>query len=169
MQKNLTAFFATKDDLLQLIGCLTGVRPLQFVVGGLFDSSTIQSMLVLSNPDPTINYLVADRDLVIQVRVVSQRNGNQKFAIDQFMNPKTIALRAGGLIEDHCLIAGQVGTTNDDQISLGLYKWFSTEMRKRFSKIKSYYVGAEALRLLDSGVRLTHNPKAPPLYDLTRT
>jgi len=169
MSKNLTPFFATEKDLSQLLKHVVAARSLQFVAGGLFDSPTLQSMPFLSKPDPTTNYLVAERDLTIEVRAIIQKSGGQKFAVDQLANPKTIAIRPGGLIDEHCLIAGQVGTASDDQTARNLFKLFTSEMRKRFFKIKSYYVGEEAAQLLDNGVRLTTNPKSQVLYDLTRS
>jgi len=168
MTKNSLPFFATENDLSKLLTNVVRVRPLQFVVCGLSDTSIVQSMPSLLKSSPRTNYLIADRDLVIEVRVVPQKGGGQKYAVDQQSNPKTIVFCPGGMIEDRCLLAGQIGTISNTQTSLEFFKLFSSEMSKQFSKIKSYYVGEEATRLLDNGVRLTGNPKSPVLYDLTR-
>ncbi|HEY5814162.1 MAG TPA: hypothetical protein VIT23_16085 [Terrimicrobiaceae bacterium] len=116
-----------------------------------------------------MNYLIAEQDASIEVRPVPQRDGGQKFAIDQLVNPGTVALRPGGLIEQGGLVAGQKGTSSDKPASLSLYKLIVDHMRKNFSKVKSYYLGTDASRLLDEGVRLTANPKSPVLYDLRRS
>src|SRR5947209_3009876 len=110
MSKNLSPFLATKNDLAKLLGHVMTVRSLQFVMCGLFDSPYVQSVPSVSMSDPATNYLVADRDLVVELRAVPQRNGRQKFAVDQLANPKTIVLRSGGLTEKRCLVAGQFGT-----------------------------------------------------------
>lgn len=167
MQNKVTPFFATDNDLMRFISQVTCMRQLQFVIGGLFDSPIIHHWAPPTKIDPTANYLIAHRDLVIEARSVPQRQGGQKFAIDQFINPRTIVLRAGGMIKE-CLIAGQFGTSTDDQTSDDLYRLFSSEIRKQFAKVKSYYLGKEASLLLDEGVRLTTNPKSPPIYDLSR-
>ena len=39
---------------------------------------------------------------------------------------------------------------------------------KYFKKIKSYYVGPDAARLLDEGCRLCPTEKSTPEYDLSR-
>jgi len=168
MKQNITPFFATESDLAQLIDRIQTVRPLQFVTGGLSDLAAVHASPLLSKPDPASNYLVADRDLVIVVRGVPQRDGRRKYAIDQLVNRKTIALRPGGLIEKGCLVAGQLGTINEECTSLDLFEMFTSEMQRQFARVKSFYVGQEASNLLDMGVRLAANPRSPRLYDLTR-
>ena len=168
MTKNITPFFATSRDMVELLTRVSLKRDLKFVVSGLFDTQEIQSSTTVSKINSEINYLVADHDLFIETRVVPQRKGGEKFAVDQLANQKTVVLRPGGRIEDSCLVAGQIGTASEDPISLQIYKLFLTEIRSQFNKIKSYYVGPEASCLLDEGVRLTTNPKASKVYDLKR-
>ena len=167
MSKNLTPFFATETDLTAVLDAVGSIRPLQFICVGLSDSESVQSHVRLPKTDPVTNYLIADRALAIQVRDVPQRDGGHKFAIDQVNNPRTIALRPGGMIEAGYLIAGQVGTVSEDRMSVDLYKAVVSEMRSRFITVKSYLVGKEALDLLQSGVRLAATPKSSPTYDLT--
>lgn len=111
-------------------------RALQFVVAGLFDSADVQSqhslvgtvsLGVVGFGDPSLEtrYLVADRDVPIQVRTVPQRRGGIKFAMDQQSNPRTIGFQPAGQFEERCLIAGQAGTVSDHQDSLELLRAFS--------------------------------------------
>jgi hypothetical protein len=111
-------------------------------------------------------YLIADREIRIEVEDVPQRRGGVKYAIDQQANPKTIVITPGGLFGEGCLIAGQIGTASDDTDSIALYELFHREFKSRFKKVKSYLVGAEARALLDKGWRLTSSIKAPIDYDL---
>ena len=55
-----------------------------------------------------------------------------------------------------------------DKDSEVLLKLFSKELRQRFSKVKSYFVGKEARRLFDEGIRLTASVNTPIEYDLKR-
>jgi hypothetical protein len=48
-------------------------------------------------------------------------------------------------------------------------KLFSKEIMQHFTKVKSYYLGNEASRLLNDGMRLTADVRAPAEYDLTRS
>lgn len=179
MSKNQLSFFATKADLDLLLRKLESARQFQYVLTGLFDSpSTVpmQSLLdasslgcvALGDINQSPGYLVAGREISIEVRPVPQRRGGVKYAVDQTANPKTIAFRPGGVFDETCLIAGQVGTASDDSSSLELFQSFSKEIRHQFTKIKSFYVGKEAAALLDKGWRLTANAKSPALYDLKR-
>ena len=177
MAKNQLSFYATKADLESLLRTVESKYLLQFVVTGLFDSPNIGRMQsLLAAPDlghlavGDINhapgYLVASREIRIKVEPVPQRRGGVKYAVDQLANPTTIAFRPGGSFGERCLIAGQVGTTSDNSRSLELFQAFSKEVRNQFAKIKSFYVGKEAGRLLNKGWRLTANAKSPPLFDL---
>jgi hypothetical protein len=91
------------------------------------------------------------------------------FTVDQDMNPTSIVFWPGGLYQDHALICGHIGTISDNAESIDLYESFRTTVLKGFTKIKSYYVGPEALRRLDSGWRLvTISVRSPAEYDLRR-
>jgi hypothetical protein len=166
MAKKITPFFATETDLTQVFAKVMATRFLKFVIAGLFDTPDVKSAFALVNADPKANYLLADHDTVIEIRKVPQRKGGEKFAIDQLVNPKTIVLRAGGIINGNCLLAGQVGTISESPISLEIYKVVVSEIRKQFIHVKDYYVGEEAYKLLKMGARLTANPNAPTSYDL---
>jgi hypothetical protein len=47
-------------------------------------------------------------------------------------------------------------------------KVFKSETKKRFRKIKTFYVGQEAERMLDEGKRLTAAAQSPQWMDLSR-
>lgn len=179
MARNQQSFFATKADMESLLRKIELQRPLQFFETGLFDSprtKQIHSLIGIPNlgllPVGDHNqgpcYLVASQESSIDVRPVPQRRGGIKYAVDQEQNPKTIALRPSGTFGESCLIDGQVGTISDDPSSLELFLLFRKEMRVQFTKVNEFYVGAEAMELLDKGWRLTANEKSPILYDLKR-
>ncbi|MEW6079175.1 MAG: hypothetical protein AB1724_15310 [Thermodesulfobacteriota bacterium] len=168
MAKNLTPFFATENDLNSLLERVSSKRAIQIIPCGLFDAPEIKPSTEVSKLNPGSNYLVADRNLSVEIRAVPQRKGGEKYAVDQLSNQKTVVLRPGGLVDARCLIAGQIGTTIEETTSLEIYKLFVSELRRQFIKIKSYYVGQEASSLLDKGIRLTANPKSPMTYDLVR-
>jgi RHS repeat-associated protein len=74
----------------------------------------------------------------------------------------------GGMLNGERLVAGQVGTATDEKESEEIFALFSKAIRSKFEKIQSYYVGPDAARLLDKGVRLTPGAKSPEAYDLAR-
>lgn len=179
MARNQQSFFATKADLEVLLRQIESERRLQFVETGLFDSPSIEPVnsllgapnlgcLPVGDHNQGPCYLVASREISIDVRPVPQRRGGTKYAVDQEQNRKTIAFRPSGAFGENCLIDGQVGTISDDPSSLELFHLFRKEMRRQFTKVNEFYVGKEAGELLDKGWRLTANAKSPALYDLKR-
>lgn len=158
---------------------LESARRLQFALAGMFDSPNFQSttsllvapnlgIVLVGDANQSPVYLVVSREISIKVRPVPQLNGGSKYAFDQLANPTTITFRPSGSFGELCLISGQLGTTSADPRSLELFKQFSKEIRHRFTKIKSFYIGKEASELLDRGWRLTSNVKSPALFDLSR-
>jgi len=115
------------------------------------------------------SYLVAPRNVAVAARAVPQRKGGVLFALDQMENPSTFVFQPGGIFEQQCLVAGHIGTIHEDPIGKELLQDFSRAVTRGFKKVRSYWVGPEALTLLDSGVRLvTISAKEPSEYDLSR-
>lgn len=179
MAKDHLPFFATREDSAAVLEVIEGQRELQFVRTGLFDSPELDRTLSLARAPglglaPTGNtvleptYLVAARALPIEVRPVEQRKGGTKYAVDQMVNPRTIAFHPGGLFEQGCLISGEVSTASPEPESMELIKLFIKELRKRFTKVNAFYLGPRALELFDQGWRLTPTTRAPREVDLRR-
>ena len=93
--------FATKSDLLLGLQELETARNLKYVLAGLFDEPSYETLHSAneivefgisptgeSNLDPC--YLVMDTDRDLSSREVTQKRGGHKFAIDQLLNPDSI-------------------------------------------------------------------------------
>lgn len=168
MSKKLISFFATHGDLVAVARVVAEIGPVDIVVGGLL---TDPKPVILTDIDDMIAfgaYLVVIHGDPVNLRVVVQREGGQKYAVDQIENPHAIALQTGGRLADQQLIAGQLGTVGNNKRSDELHSLFAGVMKKRYEKIKSYYVGPEAVAMLDSGVRLSATRRSPPTFDLVR-
>jgi hypothetical protein len=159
MQKQIP-LFATEKDLLDILQSGSQKCPIEFVVAGLFDQ---KSQIVRRTFD-----LIFHEATPLAHRAVVQRNGGEKYAIDQIANPHSISLWFGGLHENVRLVASQIGTATNSDKSHELHSLFLALVRQQFELIKSYYVGPEAVKLLDRGIRLTLTAKSPEAYDLTR-
>ena len=109
--------------------------------------------------------LVADITTEIKVREVPQRNGGMLYTFDWLNNPTGFAFQPGGLFEGRCLISGSIGTATGNATSIALCRAFMRAIKQGFEKVKSYYLGPEATRLLEEGMRLTTSIKSPPNYD----
>lgn len=144
------------------------MKPIEFAVMGLFDRS---ELIALDDTDylmPFTSYLVFEKGLSITVRSIPQRSGGIKFAVDPMENIHTMVLHTGGLNDHGRIIAGDISVATGSQAGEGIYSLFAKEIRRKFEKIRSYYVGPEALKLFDNGVRLTPTAKSPEAYDLAR-
>ena len=179
MKRYQVHIFATNADLVALIQKIESKRELQYLKAGLFDAPDLNGRPSLLNDASLgaaligdnaqeIRYLVADRDVRIEVRPVPQHSGGTKYAIDQKVNPKTIVFRPGGVFNKMAVISGDAETISEDPKSLALFQLFSKEIKSQFDKIKSYYVGKAAAQLLGKGWRLTSSVTSPSLYDLTK-
>ena len=171
-------FYATQNDLFDLLGSLSAPGNLAVTESGLFEHPEVRTSALeqaehlgiseSGNHVTDKTYLIHKVAETIDVREIPQRRGGVRYSVDQQMNPHTVGLRAGGTFGENVVISGQLGLGTGDPRSDELAKLLLREMKKRFTKIKSYYVGAEALSLFDSGARLTINFAAPPEYDLAR-
>jgi hypothetical protein len=173
----LVPFFAADGDLKEVAAAIEARQRLQYVVAGLFDTpelsiagsvKAIESFGIAQTGDQAQerSYLVVPANRQINVREVPQRRGGVKYAIDQVQNPATVVMRPGGRFGDVAVIAGQIGTAADDVSALELFKLFEREIKRRFSRVKSHYVGPSAKALMESGARLTMSVRSPAEYDL---
>lgn len=177
MKKTQLSFFATKNDLLDVLetvafktsfcfACLDDNRTSTEVYQSVADIDDL-SIATFGDQNKEKTYLLIDPEKKPNVRSVEQRNGGTKNFFDQRSHPESVFIRPGGVYKNfECIVAGQIGTISQEQWSESLYKLLSATLRKQFTKVKSYYVGAEALEKLEQGVRLTANMKSPIEYDL---
>lgn len=169
MPSNITPFFATQEDIIKLFEQVSRRQKLKFSETGLFDSQTNNGYIAIPTSSPARFYLISLFDEPIKSIPIPQRDGTRKFSIDQDSNVNTVAIKLCVVISDEkCLLSGQVGTISKSSVSKLLYNSISKEMKKNFIQIKSFLVGPEAVRMLDSGYRLSSYPKADPMYDLSR-
>jgi len=178
MHKNQISFFATRNDLLSLLSDVDSSTPFEFshqdvdglvVVNDSADDLENLGVMLVGDQNAGQNYFLIDPGERPATRLVEQRNGKVRIIFDQRSYPKSVMLRSGGLLDgSNTIIAGQIGTVSDNLWSISLFKTFHLSVKKRFAKIKSYYVGNEAATMLDNGYRLTTNIKSPIEYDLHR-
>lgn len=113
-------FFATYNDIANVLQQFEAQQSVMYVLAGLFDRNcpqyfetykVINSLSVSPDGDPNRipGYLVVDPLHKILVREVPQKDGGQKFAIDQYLNPETLYFQSGGLFADKIIVPGRIG------------------------------------------------------------
>lgn len=176
MSKSLN-FFATEADIKLVLIELESVVPVKYVRAGMSDNPDIETYssateiprLGLANsPDQSQCdiFLILPVDIRVNVRAIEQRKGGVRFAVDQLKNPASLALRPGGVFDECCVIAGQIGTCTNNPNSIEMMRLATRLTRKHFERIHSYFVGPKARELMEQGFRLTADARMPKEYDL---
>jgi len=91
-----------------------------------------------------------------------------RYVFDQLLNPESVTFSPGGFWGENILLHGRFATVSTATFSLELMKLLGAAVRKRFGKIKAFYVGEEAMKMLDNGTRLTIAAQSPRTLDLSR-
>ena len=114
-------------------------------------------------------YLVYEPDVSIEARVIDESSGIRSYRIDQLINPDTISFSPGGIWKREIALYGRVATVSASfsESAKLLMRRFQSAIRKRFVRLKAYYVAPKALELLKSGKRFTIAEQSPREFDLT--
>lgn len=176
-QKHL---FAVKADLEAGIRHAESGMTLKYVLAGMSDSPDFHvyeslfdyEQLGANTYGDHIRgdcFLVLHKSEKVNAEKVPQRRGGAKYVVYQDKNPHSITFQPGGIYDPNHLVCGHIATISESMVSLELFKNFSRAILKDFKKVGNYYVGPEALKMLDRGVRLiTMGIDEPPEYDLKR-
>ena len=179
----ITAIFATRSDLMPGIEWIESQEDLHYVRAGLYNKDEINELNVLDSLGNVneigynttgqyvtgTQFLVVEKKYKIRIEKVKQRKGGYLYAVDTLKNPHSIIFQPNGMYQDSYLIKGTIGTVSESKKSIELYKFFSKGIVKGFTKIKGLYVGPEAMKLMESGVRLiTMHVQQSPEYDLVK-
>lgn len=170
-------FFSTGPDLLPLLLAVEAGRRLKYVVADWSHVPRTQSYasardipdLGRARGESAIlcsTFLVMDADTPVVPREIRQYNGIVRYSFDPLLNPDSVALRPGGIWKEDILLSGTVGTASDTRPSQSLMRLFRTEVRRRFARVKAFWVGTEARAMLRAGKRLTDAEQCPREYDL---
>lgn len=173
--------FATRSDMLPLIENIEIQKSLQYSKTGLFhkeDISTFHSLkdfdglgyCEFGNRPKEVAFIILEKKHKIEIRTVKQRAGGYLYAIDQLENPNSIVFQPPGIYKDKHLIMGSIGTASESKVSKELFRFFKKEIVRGFSKVQGFYIGPEAMKLAQTGVRLiTMHIEQSSEYDLAIT
>lgn len=169
--------FCTRTDILTALAVVEAQEKLIYLGAGMFetdDVGLIRSASEIStfgascygDSAKDATYLIFRAGTIPIPRSVPQKIGGIMYAFDQAMNPKSIMLKPGGIYQNDCVIAGQLGTVSDAPESLSLYHTLARAIRSSFRNIRSNWVGREAEQMWQNGARLTIGIHAPRTLDL---
>jgi hypothetical protein len=167
MKRRQISFYATIADVRGLNGLLAP-RLLQFLPRDVPAGSEPVALLDLTLLNPFQAYVVLPFGNPVLLSKVETEDGEIRCEVSLELNPGSALLHLGGFKAEDRILPGQFGIGHADPKASATFKLFSDVIRKNFEKIKSYYVGPEAARLLDRGMRLSPTEKSPETYDLVR-
>jgi len=170
-------FYATREDLVPVIRGVEAVGTFKYVLCGLHSTRAlpeylsaldIPSLGYASNDSAPVSsaYLVIPSHAKVVVREVPQDTGAIRYAIDQLQNPFSATFQPGGRFGDTVLLYGRVATVARTKEGRSILRLFETRIKKYFEKHEAFYVGPEAARLKEQGVRLTLAVQSPPEFSL---
>ena len=171
-------FYATKDDLLPVLRAVEEAGALKYVLAGNFTTPEVKSYsraeeiphlgkASSSTAGTCETFLVCTAVTPITVESFKGTGGEDRFCVDQLLNPDTVGMTPAGQWNEEILLHGRVATVSESPASQALMKRFQAAIRKHFVKIKAFYVGPSARKLLESGTRLTIAAQSPREFDLT--
>jgi hypothetical protein len=171
-------FFAVDDDLAAVLADVERAKPVKYIRMGSSRTPEFETYLQGSQiPDlgmastdsssSTVSYLVTLHNVTLTPRAVQRTDGTSCYLMDQLINPDSISLTPAGRWTSDIVLHGRAASASDSTISKELMRCFQTAIRKRFKKIKAYWLGPTALEMLTSGKRLTISAQSPRTFDLT--
>ncbi len=170
-------FFADVADMQSIIEEMEAAGSNHYFLAGLFDDETpkkYDSLLetpgwgYVANGDWNHNpsYIILPRSEDVKLRVVPQKKGGIKYAVDQLQNPISCVIRPCGIFADNILVGGLMGSISSSDFSTTLIKAFGSLVKAKFKVIGQFYVGDGAKAKLHGGWRLVTNSRSPLAYDL---
>lgn len=168
-----------KLDFHELLKEVESKKEFKYFQTGLLDEDNIRNYSSLNDYNNLGNasfgsqglndcFLIIPVSNELKIRVVPQRKGGVKYAVDQLVNEESIIIETGGIYNEGIFIAGRIGTVKENNFSNEVYNLFFSMIKKNFIKVGSCYVGKLANEKLDSGWRFVLNDSSPKEYDLRK-
>jgi hypothetical protein len=168
-------FFATRNDVVAVLEEVEAAANISYVRFGKVRGEEIDSydhckaipQLGIARADAVEH---GDCFLIVPpgVSVAPRRLARGEFVVDQLENPQTVAYQVGGIWGEDVLLHSDFTVLAKEGPALEIMRQLRSAVRRRFERIKAFYVGPEAARMLDSGKRLTGAIQEPLEYDLAR-
>jgi hypothetical protein len=165
MRKQI-GIFGTRNDLVGLFKPIEEEKQLQYVRFGHHDVPDIvpESYTILSLPKLGVSdfgepseqmYIILPSGADIHAVVVPQHRGGTIYNISMIGNDRGICFQVGGNYKDSAFISGEISTISPHPDSIALFDIVKKEVRKNFTRIKTFWLGPEALVLFRNGMRFT--------------
>ena len=175
------AFFATRQDSLDLLLSLEKRSPLYYVRWGHYPSRADAPRYETAADIPDlgtsesgfkedVRYLVLPTRSTLTFYKHKGPPGPDEYEPQTRGNSAYVFFHSGGLYRDECLITGTVWTAFETREAIRFFDRFYRAIRARFVRVGSgyrSYVGPGALALLQAGMRFTDSVGSLRSLDFT--
>ena len=181
MAQTQLMFYATREDLLDVLLPLEEKYGFTYATMGAYVKPEIEVFQSLSqitglgvSPHGkrygVKSYLLAmsKAEISVQEKVTSCANRDCFYWLDTSSNPDALALYPSGIFSPTTLLDGRLYAASESGASIALFKLIAKEIKRKFERVKAYWLGRQAAKLLDSGGRLAMDIDTPAEYDLKR-
>jgi hypothetical protein len=158
-------FYAAHDDLVPVLQHLERAIQVAYVpygpdrdiIEGYSSWSELPSLGVSSCESAVGSdaFIVAPVGVKVVTRPIRLSTDEVVHRIDQLANPDTVVLRPGGIWRETIVLYGTFETAYDSEVTKPMLSSFEKGLRNTFRKVKAYWVGPAAFRILERGGRLT--------------
>ncbi|HTD97222.1 MAG TPA: hypothetical protein VK627_09835 [Edaphobacter sp.] len=167
---NEVKFFALRDDLLLVLGEVEGkMRPrytrADYYGSPVFDqwerASEIPQLgiAIAGQVVAWTSYLIMETATQVVTKPFQRRDGTVVYLVDQLLNPDSVFLTAGGVLNDEIIVAGRVVSFSDSAASGELMRQYRTAIERHFTKGDIFWIGPAALADGRNGRRLKTTAK----------
>lgn len=167
-------FYASPSDLVAIVETVERKLLLQYTPMGMFQEPpsallALNSQLIANVAKPDNSYLVTYRGTEVRTRSIPQVAGGILYAVDQLVNPDSIALTSSAWQSPRLAVYGRIGTVSGTKPAKCIYGAFARAIERLFRRVNSAWVGSEAEAAWRAGARLAIGPSSPREYDLTES
>jgi hypothetical protein len=172
------SFFATEQDLQQLLTAFEAKAHCQYYEQGSFENNVVVSYKSLLDVprlgtvqqgdwNHATRLLVLPQGIPLVVRPCPQRRGGMRYIIDSVENPISFTLTLGGVLQPGVLVASGAVTGATDKAALSLFSCLARLVKKQ-PRTGVFYLGQQASSYFEQGWRLVTNAQSPIEYDLAK-
>ena len=179
MARNQRVFYATAEDVGEVLSGLEAMQAFQYTQTGMFTQRErpimdsfreIPGFGIAVHPTAAGNpsFLMALRGESVESEEIPQKAGGVLYSVVQRSCPNAIFLKPGGRYGVDVILNGMVGTVSIAPQSLTLYRIVAKVFQQKFSPVNEFLVGPRALQAWNAGARLTIAVQSPPEFNLRR-
>jgi hypothetical protein len=169
-------FYSTLDDYINTISCIDDLANAKYVPSGQQRSTVFEScnhvteipnigVSISGDTNKQRHWKIIDRSREPEVLERTLPDGTKTY--DTNLRGQ-LSFTPSGMYLNSVMIAGCFNILSTDNHAISLYNKYTNKIKSQFSKVQMFWIGPDALKLFDSGMRFTKATQMPEVYNLAR-